>query len=153
MKVFTQAVHFIVLVALSLVLASSVKGQSILDPGDSVITYNSANPPASPAWGTIGKWVRTVRLGWNTTNFKCYVYNGICFRLRFPKSYNPTANDGKKYPMMIFWHGAGEGGPATDNEFQLFHGGPIFPNSVSSGTLRGYIIPLHPTYARYTKTA
>src|SRR6266702_8484930 len=104
MKIFTSIVRlfFVLLVGFSVCPA---QGQSILDPNDPVITYNPASPPASPAWGTIGKWVRTVRLGWNTTNFKCYVYNGICFRLRFPKSYNPTANDGKKYPMMIFWHG------------------------------------------------
>src|SRR5258708_7169742 len=140
MKVFTRSVHFIVMVALSLVLASTVKGQSILDPNDPVITYDPNNPPASPAWGTIGKWVRTVRLSWNTNNYKCYVYNGIPFRLRFPKSYNPTANDGKRYPIMIFWHGSGEGGPATDNEYQLFHGGDVFDNAVTNGTFDGYVI-------------
>src|SRR5450631_744329 len=139
MKIFTRIVS-LMLIALSGFFAPAVQAQSILDPTDPVITYNPAAPPASPAWNSIGKWVRTVRLGWNTTNFKCYVYNGICFRLRYPKSYNPTANDGKKYPIMIFWHGAGEGGPNTDNEYQLFHGGQIFDNAVTSGTFDGYVI-------------
>ena len=108
MKMLTRTLCLLLIAVLGLL--SSARSQSILDPTDPVITYNSASPPASPAWNTIGKWVRTVRLSWNTTNFKCYVYNGIPFRLRFPLSYNPTANDGKKYPIMIFWHGSGEGG-------------------------------------------
>jgi len=131
-----------VLLALATTLFLSVPGfsQSVLDPNDAVITYNSANPPAQPAWGQIGKWVRTVRLGWNTTNYKCYIYKGNAFRLRFPKSYNPAANDGKKYPMLIFMHGLGETGDIYDNEYQLYHGGQGFDNSVSNGSFDGYIL-------------
>jgi hypothetical protein len=111
---------------------NAVHAQSVLDPNDPVITYNSSAPPTQPTWGQIGKWVRTKRLSWNTTDFKCYIYKGVCFRLKFPKSYNPTANDGKKYPMMIFFHGLGEAGSIYDNEFQLYHGGQFFLNSVNN---------------------
>ena len=128
------------LLTLACLFASTVQAQSIIDPNDPVITYNAASPPASPAWGSIGKWARTVRVGWNTTNYKCYVFNGIPFRVRFPKTYDPTANDGKKYPVLVFWHGAGECGPVTDNEYSLFHGGDVFDAAVANGTFDGYIM-------------
>ncbi len=114
--------------------------QSVLNPSDSVITYNSSQPPTQPPFGQIGKWVRTVRLGWNTTEYKCYIYKGCAFRLHFPKSYNPTANDGKKYPMMVFFHGLGETGSIYDNEYQLYHGGDVFQAAVDNGTFDGYIL-------------
>ncbi len=78
-------------------ISSNAGAQSILDPSDPVVTYNASAPPTQPAGNTIGKWVRTKRLSWNTNNYKCYVYNSFPFRLRFPKSYNHTAVDGKKY--------------------------------------------------------
>ncbi|MDP4260805.1 MAG: PA14 domain-containing protein, partial [Bacteroidota bacterium] len=138
MKISTR-----ILLAATIVLAAAfgapVRAQSILNPNDTVFTYNPAAPPTQPAGNTIGKWVRTVRVGWNTNNYKCYIYNGFPFRLRFPKSYNPTANDGKKYPILIFFHGAGEAGPVTDNEFSLFHGGQVFDNAVTNGTFDGYV--------------
>jgi predicted esterase len=114
--------------------------QSILNPSDPLITYNPASPPAEPAWGTIGKWVRTVRLTYNTDSWKAYIYKTIPFRLKFPKTYNPTANDGKKYPMIVFFHGAGESGPKTDNEFSLANGGPVFTAAVDNGKFDGYIL-------------
>jgi len=141
MKIFTR-IASLMLFVFSSFLASTVQGQSIIDPSDPIITYNASAPPASPPWGTIGKWVRTKRVSWNTNNYKCYVYNSIPFRVHFPKTYNPTAVDGKKYPVMVFWHGAGEGGPVTDNEYQLFHGGQVWDNAVNNGTFDGYIIAM-----------
>ena len=114
--------------------------QSVLNPADSVITYNSANPPTQPAYGQIGKWVRTQRLSWNTNEYKCYIYKGCEFRLHFPKSYNPTANDGKKYPLLVFFHGLGEAGTIYDNEYQLYHGGDVFQNAVDNGTFDGFVL-------------
>ncbi|MBK8553437.1 MAG: hypothetical protein IPL53_21175 [Ignavibacteria bacterium] len=64
---------------------------SVLDPNDPVITYDPNNSPTEPPFGQIGKWVRTVRLNWNTTSFKPYIYKGVAFRLKFPKTYNPAA--------------------------------------------------------------
>ena len=82
---------------------------------------------------------------WNTNNWKCYIINGNPFRLRFPNGYNPTANDGKVYPMMIFMHGEGEGGLVTDNEYSLFHGGQIFDTAVANGTWPGYVLVMQTT--------
>jgi hypothetical protein len=144
MKTFTQ-VFRISLITLIGFFSLTTQGQSILNPADSVITYNPAKPPTQPTWGSIGKWVRTVRLPWNTTGYKCYIYEGNQFRLFFPKSYNPTANDGKKYPMMIFDHGEGEAGTIYDNEYSLYHGGQIFANAVTAGTFDGYILVMQTT--------
>jgi hypothetical protein len=129
-----------ILILLSLCFVSNSFGQSILNPNDSVITYNSSAPPTQPAFGQIGKWVRTKRLSWNTNEYKCYIYKGCAFRLHFPKTYNPTANDGKKYPVFVFFHGLGETGTIYDNEYQLYHGGDVFQAAVDNGTFDGYIL-------------
>src|ERR1700760_2709133 len=139
MKVFTRLFTGL-FIALSFLCGTTVSGQSILNPNDSLITYNPSKPPAMPANGTIGKWVRTVRMSWNTNNWKAYIYNGNQFRLRFPNGYNPTANDGKVYPMLIFMHGEGEGGTVYDNEYSFTHGGQIFDNAVANGTWPGYVL-------------
>ncbi len=115
-------------------------GQSVLNPNDPVITYNPASPPTEPQYGQIGKWVRSKKLGWNTDEYKCYIYKGYPFRLHFPKTYNPTANDGKKYPILIFFHGLGESSTtAYDNEYQLYHGGDVFQAAVDNGEFDGYV--------------
>ena len=104
MNLFTRIVPFALLIVLMGFFAPIAQGQSILNPNDTLINYNSAAPPTQPAWGSIAKWVRTPRVSWNTNNWKAYIYNGQCFRLRYPKSYDPTANDGKKYPILVFFH-------------------------------------------------
>lgn len=119
---------------------SFVNAQSVLDPADPIVEYSSSRPPTQPPAGQIGKWVRTKRLPWNTDSYKAYIYNGFAFRLKFPKTYDPTANDGKKYPMIIFFHGRGEVGPITDNEYQLLHGGTNFATAVDNGTFDGYVL-------------
>jgi hypothetical protein len=147
MKLLTKSTLAALFVLTASLLVQSVAGQGILNPADSVYTYSSTaakgspNNPNTPANGTIGKWVRTVRMSWNTSEWKCYIYNGMCFRLHFPKGYNPTANDGKKYPLMIFYHGAGESGPVTDNEISMAHGGQVpFQSASDAGTWPGYIM-------------
>ncbi|MHA4808117.1 fibronectin type III domain-containing protein [Flavitalea flava] len=145
MKLFTKTIPFFLLV-LIMVFTLAVHGQSVLNPTDSVVTYNAAAPsgslsnPNMPDANTISKWIRTVRLSWNTKEWKAYILHTIPFRLKYPKSYDPNANDGKKYPMLIFWHGAGEKGPATDNEFSLANGGPVFQTAVDNGTFDGYVL-------------
>ena len=126
---------------LSVLLCHMARSQSVLDPNDPVVNYNPANPPAQPPAGQIGKWVRTPRnFWWNADVYKPYIYNGYGFRLRFPKTYNPAANDGKKYPLLVFFHGYGEIGPNTDNEFHLLHGAEMFSRAVDNGTFDGYVL-------------
>ncbi|MBS1659466.1 MAG: fibronectin type III domain-containing protein [Bacteroidetes bacterium] len=142
MKIFTQSLILSLIVAATL-FGEAAFGQSILNPADAVVTYNSASPPTQPAYGTIGKWVRTRRVSWNTDAYKAYIYKGTQFRLLFPKTYNPTAVDGKKYPMMIFYHGVGEASNTPyDNEYQLYHGGDVFLSAVNNGKFDGYVICL-----------
>ncbi|SHG05620.1 hypothetical protein SAMN02745131_04199, partial [Flavisolibacter ginsengisoli DSM 18119] len=107
MTKFTRCIALLMAFYVAIAL-QTVSAQSVLDPNDPVITYDSTKPPVQPPDGQIGKWVRTVRMSWNTDMYKAYIYKGLAFRLHFPKTYNPTANDGKKYPIMLFFHGHGE---------------------------------------------
>jgi hypothetical protein len=144
MRKFTQCIALLVAfyVAIALQTASA---QSVLDPNDPVVTYNPNTPPVQPPDGQIGKWVRTVRMDWNTDMYKAYIYKGLAFRLHFPKTYNPTANDGKKYPIMLFFHGHGEFGAITDNEFHLLHGHQGFDQAIQQGTFDGYVLSAQST--------
>ena len=139
MKTSTRIFSLLLIVFIGLAVESA-RGQNVLNPNDTLVTFNPADTPTLPAFGAIHKWVRTVRMSWNTNQFKAYIYNGNQFRLCYPLSYNPTANDGKKYPMMIFDHGEGEAGSTYDNEQSLFHGGQIFANAVAAGTFDGYVL-------------
>lgn len=112
----------------------------VLNPNDPIVVYNPSAPPATPAYGTMVKWVKTNRLTWNTSSFKCYFYKNIAFRLKFPKSYQHGVNDGKKYPVFVFFHGIGESGTIYDNEYQLYHGGQFHMNAVDNGTFDGFLL-------------
>jgi hypothetical protein len=138
MRNFTT--FFLALIATVFCISSTAYSQSVLNPTDSVITYDSIHPPVQPAWGQIGKWVRTVRMTWNTDAYKCYIYKGVSFRLKFPKTYQPGINDGKKYPMLVFFHGLGEKDTITDNEFHLLWGAKFFSDAVDNGTFDGYVL-------------
>jgi predicted esterase len=135
-----KKIYLCLTVLIILISVTDINAQSVLDPADPVITYNPNSTPTQPPSGQIGKWVRTKRLNWNTDSYKAYIYKGCEFRLKFPKSYNPTANDGKKYPMLVFFHGLGETGSIYDNEYQLFHGGQGFAAAVDNGIFDGYIL-------------
>jgi predicted esterase len=134
--------------AILLLLLASVIGfqqssaQSIMDPNDPVVTYDSTRPLPYPTWGQIGKWVRTVRMQWNTDAWKAYYYKGYAFRLKFPKTYVPGTNDGKKYPLLLFFHGFGEVAPPTDNEFHLLLGHQYFQSQVENGNFDGYVLSM-----------
>jgi len=64
----------------------------------------------------------------------------MAFRLKFPKTYVPGTNDGKKYPIYLFFHGVGEKGTIYDNEYQLLWGGQTWMNRVDNGTFDGYLL-------------
>ena len=142
MRSFTKVIAISAIV-LNGFFGLTASAQSVLDPADPVVNYASQTVP--PTDSVIYKWYRTPRFTWNTSSWKAYIINGIPFRLKFPKTYNPTAVDGKKYPMMIFFHGLGEAGDYKDNEFQLYHGGQFFTNSVDNGSFDGYILCMQST--------
>src|SRR5690349_14404461 len=139
MKTFTP-LAVLLMIVLAALFGPDAQSHGVMLPSDPIVTYNSNTPPAQPAWGVVGKWVRTRRVSWNTDLYKAYIYKGIAFRLKFPKTYNPTAVDGKRYPMFVFFHGLGETGTIYDNEFQLYHGGQSFMNKVENGTFDGYVL-------------
>lgn len=56
------------------------------------------------------------------------------YRLLVPETEKPQ----KKYPLVLFMHGAGERG--NDNEMQLFHGSQMFLNPVNREKYPAYVI-------------
>ena len=132
--------RLLILIFLGLFYFPVAQAQTALNPSDPVITYDPAHPPADPQYDKIVKWVRTVRMSYNTDSYKCYIYKNLAFRLKFPKTYVPGANDGKKYPIYLFFHGVGEKGTIYDNEFHLLWGGQTWMNRVDNGQFDGYLL-------------
>ena len=129
----------VVLGLMPFLLAGYSSIAQVFDPSDVNQEYDSRNPPTQPALGQPGKWVKTSRLtSWSTSSYKCYIYNGIPFRLKFPKTY--VAGNGKKYPLYLFFHGAGEKGSIYDNEYQLLHGGQWHATNVDYGSFDGFLL-------------
>lgn len=128
-----------------IVLTTTANAQNIFNPNDAVYTYNAGSAagsntnPNTPPANTIARWVRTVnRINWDATKFKCYYFNGMAFRLRFPNNYNPAS--GTKYPVLVFYHGGGETGPVTDNEDQLYWGAQVFEQRINAGAWNGFLL-------------
>ncbi|MEX6687513.1 fibronectin type III domain-containing protein [Danxiaibacter flavus] len=141
MKTKSRNILALLLLAFSYFIPGTALSQTgVLDPTDPIVIYDPGNPPTIPANGTLVKWVKTNRLKWNTTSFKCYFYNGVAFRLKFPKTYQAGVNDGKKYPVFVFYHGLGEKGTIYDNELQLYHGGQLHMNAVDNGQFDGFLL-------------
>ncbi|MBE7170628.1 MAG: T9SS type A sorting domain-containing protein [Williamsia sp.] len=126
-------------IALLFSLSSAFAQPDVFNPNDPVVNYDPARPPATPPSNTIAKWVRTKVYNWNTDNFKCYYYNGMAFRLRYPTGYNP-ADKSKKYPVIVFFHGGGEAAPITDNETHLFFTAEKFQNMANDGSYNSFLL-------------
>jgi len=139
MKNFTKP-GLLLLGLLVLIGSNSISQTGVLNPNDPIVVYNPAAPPATPPFGTLAKWVKTNRVGFNTTSFKAYYYKGLVFRLKFPKTYQHDVADGKKYPLLVFFHGRGEKGTIYDNEYQLYHGGQTHMNAVDQGKWDGFLL-------------
>ncbi len=126
----------------SVLMSQSVFSQAgVLDPGDSDVIFTDQTVPAPP-YNQISKWGHTVRLTWNpySYGYKSYIFRGMAFRLKFPKSYQPGVNDGKKYPLYLFLHGLGEWADIHDNEQQLVHGGQTHAQHVDNGDFDGFLL-------------
>ncbi|MBS1565077.1 MAG: PKD domain-containing protein [Bacteroidetes bacterium] len=126
-------------------LTTAANAQNVFNPNDPVYTYNansaagSNTNPNTPPTNTMAKWVRTVnRINWDATKFKCYYFNGMAFRLRFPNNYDASGNT--KYPILIFFHGGGEIGPVTDNEDQLYWGAQVFEQRINNNEWNGFML-------------
>jgi pimeloyl-ACP methyl ester carboxylesterase len=156
------------LLALILVLTglANLNGQNVMSHLDPVLEYNPAaavgspDNPAVPAADVLTKWVRDPRravsksrINWNQNRFKCYYWNGMAFRLRFPKNYNPSGT--QKYPLMLFMHGLCESQPGSspsacppsctgiinrENQDQLFWGAQLFDQRIESDQWNGFLL-------------
>jgi fibronectin type 3 domain-containing protein/predicted esterase len=138
MQSYTRQLTLLLSILISFFMPSTM-AQSVIDPSDPIVVHDPANPRPVPASGSVQKWVKTNRLNWNTSSYKAYIYNGSAFRLKFPKTYTTVA-DGKKYPIIIMFHGRGESGTVYDNEYQLYHGGELHLNAVDNGAFDGYVL-------------
>lgn len=147
------------LLATLIIVAQFASSQNVFNPADPIVRYSSSASYGSsqrPDTNRLGlqKWVSTPTSGistgtgaWDASSFKAYYLyaNGIRvpYRIKFPKSY--TTDPTKKYPVMIFLHGAGEVGCATNgglynNEKQLWLGGNLFMTEANNGKFDGFLV-------------
>jgi len=147
-----------------LALCSLSEAQNVFNPADrnrrwvnnGTTYHNDSNAltanPNPTTWG-LQKWVSVKTSGVDSNawgkDFKAYFinFNGIqlSFRVKYPKSYTNPDSASKKYPVMLFFHGAGEPGCPSNggiynNEKQLVHGGQTFRNRVENNTFDGFLL-------------
>jgi predicted esterase len=140
--------------------------QNIFNTSDPIVRldkskgYGTAQYPDTNRRG-LQKFVSIPTTGvtgtWDASSFKSYFINlnGIrmAFRLKFPKSYNNPDSTNKKYPIMLFLHGAGEAGCSFNggvynNEKQLWLGGVLFGSRVDNNLFDGILI--YPQLVNYS---
>lgn len=150
---------------IALLLAASffyaANGQNVFNPADPIVRHDPTKPLGSaenPDQNKSGlqKWVSRPTNGvstgsssWDASSYKAYYINTggrkVAFRLKFPKSFSDPASAGKKYPVMIFFHGAGENGcpdngGVYNNEKHLLIGGALFRDRVDNGSFDGFLL-------------
>jgi hypothetical protein len=152
--------RILLLATFVLIVVSASTAQNVFDPNDPIVRYSSTAPYGSaqkPDSNIVGmqKWVSTSTNGvssgtgaFNASSFKSYFMNfyntRLAFRLKFPKSFSNPDSANKKYPIMIFMHGAGEVGCASNggiynNEKQLVLGGKLFMDRVDNNEFDGFL--------------
>ena len=127
------------LFALIFLLIFSASAQ-VLDPNDPIVEYDPDNPPETPTWGTLSKWVISPSVNWNTDEWKSYYYNQVPFRLRWPNNYDP--NRSEPYPMIVILHGRGfSNGTIYMNDRHLNNAGAdTYENGINNGKFDGFIL-------------
>jgi len=152
--------RILLLTTTMLCCVAMLHAQNIFNPADPIVRWKSTDPLGSstnpnPNIGGLQKWVSVASNGistgtgsWDVTSYKAYFINiggsRMCFRLKFPKSYSNPDSAGKKYPVMLFFHGAGEPGCTSNggvynNEAQLVHGGQYFRDAVDNNKFDGFL--------------
>jgi hypothetical protein len=135
--------------------------QNVFNPADPVVRYSSNAAYGSaqrPDTNIVGlqKWVANSTNGvssgsgsFDNSSYKAYFINyygvKLAFRLKYPKSFTNADSVNKKYPVMLFMHGAGEvgcpsNGGIYNNEKQLTHGGQLFRDYVDQNKFDGYLL-------------
>lgn len=147
------------LLALLTAVTTASFSQNVFSPTDPIVRYSGSAAYGSaqrPDTNRIGvqKWVSTATSGvsagsstWDASSFKAYFINiggnKLPFRVKFPKSY--TSDPNKRYPVMIFLHGAGEvscpsNNGLYNNEKQLQHGGKLFMDAANGTQFDGFLL-------------
>ena len=144
-----------------LVLYFETLSQNVFNPADPIVRYNPAAALGTaqrpdPAIRGLQKWVSTPTNGVSAgsgaidvSSFKQYFLNfsgtPMAFRLKFPKSFTNVDSANKKYPVMLFLHGAGEVGCPSNNgvynnEKQLYLGAGLFRDFVNNNQFDGFLL-------------
>jgi fibronectin type 3 domain-containing protein/dienelactone hydrolase len=152
---------FLLAGAAILFFVSVTLAQNVFSTNDPILRYDASKPLGNaqhpnPAQPGLQKWVSTptngVTAGSSTidvSSFKQYFINfkgtPMAFRIKFPKSYNNADSAAKKYPIMLFFHGAGEVGCPTNNgvynnEKQLWLGGGLFRDFADQNKFDGFLL-------------
>jgi dienelactone hydrolase len=148
---------FLLFAAFLLVSVNTI-AQNVFNPLDTqarhnpLMPYGSRNNP-NPSRTGLQKWVSTptngVSTAYDASSYKAYFINAtgkrMAFRIKFPKSFSNPDSVNKRYPLMLFFHGAGEPGCSTNggiynNEKQLLHGGKLFMDRVDSNLFDGFLL-------------
>lgn len=135
--------YFYVLFLFLFLGSVKTNAQNVFDPNDPDSIFTASFRPPTPPWGPMAKWGHSnANLGWNpfAAGFKSYFFKGTAFRLKYPKTLAPGVADGKKYPVYIFLHGAGEPGDYWDNELHLIHGARLHAQKVDEGVFDGFLL-------------
>ena len=152
--------RILLLVLILVGIAAQNFSQNVFDPNDPTVRYTagaSYGSAAKPDSNIVGlqKWVSVATNGVSTgtgsfdpSSYKAYFiryFNArVSFRLKYPKSYANPDSAGKKYPVMLFMHGAGEvgcpsNGGIYNNEKQLSLGGKLFMDAVDDDKFDGFL--------------
>ncbi|MBE7177544.1 MAG: fibronectin type III domain-containing protein [Mucilaginibacter polytrichastri] len=120
--------------------AKSQDNSTVFDASASVRYLSSSDTrPAIPASdGKVYRWYATKKVSWDATSFKPYIFNGLAFRLKYPKNYDP-ADATKKYPLVVYFAGAGEKGDVYNNEQQIVYA-QSHMQAVDAGTFDGFLL-------------
>lgn len=135
--------------------------QNVFNISDPIVRYDATKPLGTaqhpnPGVAGLQKWVSTPTNGvsagsstFDASSFKQYFINfkgtPMAFRLKFPRSFTNPDSAGKKYPVMLFFHGAGEVGCPSNNgiynnEKQLWLGGSLFRDLVDQNRFDGFLL-------------
>ncbi|MEP7277539.1 MAG: T9SS type A sorting domain-containing protein [Bacteroidota bacterium] len=162
---FTLSTLFIGFFAIS-------QGGNVMTPSDTCYKYNkdaavgtTTNPTVPTGAPVLIKWVHDPSQngagransgsnadtigshGFDQSTYKCYRYGSTAFRIRFPNNYDP--NNADKYPLILFFHGAGEAAHTSfannananrENQDQLYWGAQLFEQRMNQGEWNGFLL-------------
>lgn len=120
--------------------AMEMKQEYVFNPEEEVNYLDSSTtelPPIPPRDNLVHSWIATKKLNYSTDDYKPYIFNGMQFRMAYPRQYR---KNNKKYPIVFILHGKGEMGEPFDNESQLFNGSKAHLQALEEKKFNGFIV-------------